>query len=740
MLLEEFSSFKVGIECSGYTLEQIAAIDELWVRDLRRWWEEGRCEFIGSGYAQSILPLIPASANQKNLELGQIAYQKILARRPETAYVNEQTYSGGLVSLYKQAGFSRLIMDWNNPYKYHHFPKEWRYQPQMIQGFDGAELALVWNNSIAFQKFQRYAHGELTLDQVMAFLLSHWSPDETRAFPLYGNDAEVFDYRPGNDGVGPNKGEEFDRIRRLLEVLSADGRVAFATPAEVAALLQPQAPKLRLESPEWPIPTKKQERYNVTRWAVTGRDGARLNSQCQQLHQALEGLEGMSHCLECPVDSLPLWRDLCALWGSDYRTHTTDAKYEAFARRLGDVWGGIGRSRSGLIERIPLEGDFALMNVLPIPWIGEPCRLPLRFGPGVVEADIVLEVDGQEVPTQVEEPQRYRDGSLRQALVSFCPRLAPGAIAQCRVRSVRGASLLRRAEWGGATIDTPALTVQLLPSKGGTLSAVTFKQVSTVPLCGWVPHGYFEDIAYGVDWFTGDVVLVQKNGRQVTDLAQSTIEWPDGGAWPIAVPVRVKTVTPIGEIIKTYRFYQAVPRVDVIYDFRWRDIEPLSLRAGIVTALPTAFAQASAFYATVNGGTTIEQFALNGHAVTHGQAVNSLITARHGLGATEGWVSMGDADKGVATILRKYHTYAIPMVEYRELDEGLFFQITHSLGETDETARTFWRGHSRFSLTLLAHRNDLGSVRTRSRMINQGLILRDGGEQARVRLAHEASL
>jgi hypothetical protein len=59
-----------GIEVTGYTLERVAAIDPDWLFELRWLINEGSCEFIGSGYAQIIGPLVPAEVNGPNLSLG----------------------------------------------------------------------------------------------------------------------------------------------------------------------------------------------------------------------------------------------------------------------------------------------------------------------------------------------------------------------------------------------------------------------------------------------------------------------------------------------------------------------------------------------------------------------------------------------------------------------------------------------------------------------------------------------
>ena len=63
---------------------------------------------------------------------------------------------------------------------------------------------------------------------------------------------------------------------------------------------------LSLESPACPVPVKKQRKYNLARWAVTGRDNTAINAACQRIYQGM--LRDEAH-----AD----WKELCYLWASD---------------------------------------------------------------------------------------------------------------------------------------------------------------------------------------------------------------------------------------------------------------------------------------------------------------------------------------------------------------------------------------------------------------------------------------
>ncbi len=128
----------LGVEMSGYTLEEIAARDPAWIEAAKKLIAAGRIELIGSGYSQMIAPLVPARVTAENLRLGLEAYEKYLGVRPKLALVNEQAYASGLVPLYLDAGFEALIMDFDNPAASHpEWPAGTAFLPQLAAGPDG---------------------------------------------------------------------------------------------------------------------------------------------------------------------------------------------------------------------------------------------------------------------------------------------------------------------------------------------------------------------------------------------------------------------------------------------------------------------------------------------------------------------------------------------------------------------------------------------------------------------------
>ncbi|HRE60009.1 MAG TPA: hypothetical protein PL096_02760 [Micropepsaceae bacterium] len=327
--LAEHGSIPVGIEATGLTLEFIDALAPDVIRRMRRLAGNGAIELIGSGYAQTIAPLLPAEAVRRNLMMGQETVARILGVAPAIALVNEQAWSGGIVAHYRDAGFSAVIADWDNAAQHHaEWPKLWRYYPQIARGADGAEIPVLWSNTIAFQKLQRYAHGDITLDAYLDYVASH-ADAQPRTLALYTNDAECFDFRPGRFMTEERiHGEgEWARLSRAFAAMKEDARISFVRPSEALPLLaHPQGGKrLKLETPENPTPVKKQLKYNITRWAVSGRDDFLINSLCWKAFRALDGN---------PDATVDHWRELLYLWSSDFRTHITRKRWDEFLERL----------------------------------------------------------------------------------------------------------------------------------------------------------------------------------------------------------------------------------------------------------------------------------------------------------------------------------------------------------------------------------------------------------------------
>jgi Glycosyl hydrolase family 57 len=320
----------IGIEATGYTLEEILSRDPAWVARLADLIRSGRVELVGSGYAQAIGPLVPAKVVAANLKIGNDVYRRLLGACPTLALVNEQAYSGGLVGHYLDAGYTGLLMDWDNPSAAHpEWPAESRYLPQTARGTDGREIGLLWTNTVAFQKLQRYVHGDAGLDDYLSFVAGRRGK-KPRALCLYASDGEIFDFRPGRYRSEEKlSGEsEWNRLSAAFSELANLDGMKLTTPSQALALApEGGAAPLRLETAAQPVPVKKQRKYNLTRWAVTGRDDIGINAACERIYRRL---------VDRKADNAD-WKTLCHLWASDFRTHITEARWKKYCAELEEM-------------------------------------------------------------------------------------------------------------------------------------------------------------------------------------------------------------------------------------------------------------------------------------------------------------------------------------------------------------------------------------------------------------------
>jgi len=317
----------IGIEVTAYTLLAIRACDPAWLERLSRLIGNGKAELIGSGYAQIIGPLVPADVVAANLRLGNMAYREILGVTPRIALVNEQAYSAGLVGHYLDAGYEALLVDWDNVANFHPTWKpEYRYAPQRALGSDGRAIPILWTSTVAFQKLQRLAHEDISLGDYLGFVAAQKGA-RARIFCLYASDAEIFGFRPGRYRTEEaNQGPaEWRRIGDAFAAVAAMEGARMIAPSGALPVPADHAGEIvRLESAAYPVPVKKQRKYNLTRWAVTGRDDIAINAACQRIYGALK----RQHAPDSD------WRELCRLWASDFRTHITEARWQNYRRDL----------------------------------------------------------------------------------------------------------------------------------------------------------------------------------------------------------------------------------------------------------------------------------------------------------------------------------------------------------------------------------------------------------------------
>lgn len=659
LALAREAGFPIAIEATGWTLRRIAELDPGWIELARELLAGGRLEFIGSAHAQCAAPLLPAEVNAWNLRLGRESCVELLGVAPRIALVCEQVFSPGLVPLYLQAGYEAIVVDWDNAYRSHpEWPSERLLHPQRAVG-GGSSIPVVWSASIAFQKFQRFAHGELPLDRYVDYVRKvgasalEAGSRSGGALMLYANDVEIFDHRPGRFAAEPELyGGEWQRIAEGLRALRDEGVGVPALPSDVLGLLDAPSGghELSLEAPDQPIPVKKQDKYNVSRWAVTGRDDIGINTRCWRLYDRIRADGGADP---------EAWGALCELWASDFRTHITRSRWSALRKRLEEMerrW--LPRAR----------------GAFPPPRRADPDRAPRAADPA---------------PAGMASRERGSPQPSRSHL-----DLA-GIVTRDRD------SLELRAG---------SLVLRLNTRRGLAIDAFGDARVGEQMLFGTLEHGYFPTIELGADFYSGHLVQESPLTHKVTDLerVQPAVSI-DARGRPRAL---ARIATELGEVEKAITLDPATATVEIEWTLHWAELPLGSLRFGYVTLLPDAFDARTLWYATHNGGTELERHRIWGPGFDHGAAVSALVSCRQGLGITEGVVMLGDAERAIHVEVDQACARPLGLVSFTPGAERWLLRLAFSLTESDETRRGGIprdpAAPQRMRLRISAHRGDRG--------------------------------
>lgn len=609
--LAEQTCSPVGIELTGWTLEQIRALDPAWIERCRALLDENRCELIGSGHAQLIGPLVPYDVNVWNQKLGREGYVRMLGHAPKLALVNEMAYSSGLVDVYEECGYVGMVMDRDNVRLALDLDTgDYEAVPSVALGAGDARLPVLWSDSILFQKLQRYAHGDIPLSDYLTYFRARAAAHK-RPLAVYCNDAEIFDYRPGRFREEPklHVEGEWTRVRRLLQRLTHEEGVVWESPSvALASSLEavPGATPQNLTSIRQPIPVKKQAKYNVSRWAVTGRNDTRINTECHRLHRQIQR--------DFPEDA-NAWRKLCELWASDLRTHITADRWQHAQDAVAALRGRL-RLRD---ERNPTPDRLS-----PIP--------AAASNDGVAFGQFSLNSSGEGIYLDVKSPKIKLTLNLRRGLA---------------------------------------------------IHALAFKSHDFVPTVGTLPHGYFESIDLGADYYSGGVILeLPGEHRRVTDLERVSPEIRyDSGVLQVGAVV----ATPYGDIEKRVVLYEQEERVSMQYAFPgWRRPHG-SLRAGILTLLGDAFRNPVGL-TVANGGKSLEKFFFD-RPFDHTAPSSVLVSCSTGLGATTGELVLGDKRRKLGVSWDPSECALFPMLMHRVSGQRALIRVIFSVAELDDTSR-----------------------------------------------------
>ena len=237
----EKTQIPLAFEMSANTLRTVQQIDPELVKLLKQLWHRDTCQFIGSGYVQSIMPLMPARANNKNLQHGNEIYEELLGKTPDMAFINEQVYSKSLPSIYRDNGYNSLVINWDSSATKELTP-ELVYQPCSVRIEDKESMPIVWHYTEAYRAVQNYVEQKISLSEYKKWFNSKIDSNSNRSMGFYSSDWDVFDFKPWDsypDGFPSPYQGEMKRLTDLISYLNNREDVEFVTPDRILDIIDP---------------------------------------------------------------------------------------------------------------------------------------------------------------------------------------------------------------------------------------------------------------------------------------------------------------------------------------------------------------------------------------------------------------------------------------------------------------------------------------------------------------------
>lgn len=593
----------IGIEATAWTLNQIHSIYPDWIAIFKKLLSENKTELIGSGYTQLIGPLVPFEVNQWNQQIGLNDYKRILNTKPKLVLINEMAYSTGLVEVYEQAGYEGIIMDRDNV----RLALALEYQaddqlPTHALGLNNASLPVLWSDSILFQKLQRYVHGDSRLIDYLT-LFHKRAATFQRPLAVYCNDAEIFDYRPGRykeEGELHREGE-WSRLEKLLRILTQEENVNWMLPSDAlkkTLSIFPENKKV-LSSIRQPIPVKKQAKYNISRWAITGKNDLWINTFCHRFYRAIREKN-------TEIER----RTVCELWASDLRTHIEKKRWEKVCDDINQ-----------LIEQYSIN-----------------------------KIDIA----------QSASNENNHQTALKQYKIS------------------------RDEENMILTVQSEKIILQLNLRKGLTIHSLAFATHAFKPIVGTLPHGYYDSIQLGADFYSiGTVMELPSQHKRLTDFERVEPIITECGT-QLSIAGKIKTEK--GMIEKCYLISLENESISFSVNFPNWHRESCILRAGTLTFFPEAFSS-TVTVTTCNGGSSFETFALN-QPCDHTAPASTLVSCTTGFGATTGHILIGDDNRKLSIQWNPAKAAIFPMIQHEKMGDHALLRLFFSLCELDETTHS----------------------------------------------------
>ena len=204
------------------------------------------------------------------------------------------------------------------------------------------------------------------------------------------------------------------------------------------------------------------------------------------------------------------------------------------------------------------------------------------------------------------------------------------------------------------------------------------------PLFGTIHHGYFDDIGWGADYYSGHLVYQRPGFHQLTDLLPVD---PEINVVGQLLTVCASIITPLGPITKTWTLDANDSTLTLRLKIDWPDCSKGRFRIYPITLYPNSFLTDSLAFKATNGGDKAEVYALAQHSINHGKEVSFLVSSHQGLGLTDGVIDLFDSTKGIHLSFNPADSALLGQVTHLPVDNTWFTRLALSAQELDDTSK-----------------------------------------------------
>lgn len=598
----------IAIEATGFSLEEIQKRDKTFIKKLKFLINKNYCEFIGSGYCQIIAPLVPDKVNYYNLKIGNRIYSKFLNTKPKIALVNEQVFSSSIVKNYLRNGYKTLILDWDNFINSNkEVNKKSFYFPQKIIDKKN-EINVIWSSSVLFQNFQKYTQGEKSLNEYIKFLNTKKSSLKNSSMCIYASDLETINFRTNRYfSEAKIQQNEWDKVELLFKELIKN-QYRFIKPSDNLKIKNNfcSFKKINFNNAAFPSITKKQDKYNIVRWAVSGRNDIKINTICWKIYTSFNKEK----------KKLTYWKKLCYFWSSDFRTHINYKRWKKYIKEL------------------------------------------YKFKKKNINFNHLVKV--------------------KNKLNNIIYKINDDKIF----------------------ISNKRISLILNTKKGCSIEEFYDKNISKNSLFGLIPQGYFNNITYNVDFYSGHMVIEPLGGHKITDLTDTKIKTKFFSNKFIVYSLLKNDYV---NFAKQIIFDSINNRVGIKYSISLKKNIFGSIRVGFLNINAKTFKN-NLYYSSHCGGKDIEKFYLKNSNFNHGKAVSHLITASQALGLTKNIIYVGDKFKNIKITIDRNYDAIVGMIQFQIIKNKKLLRLFFSHKENDDTTKKINKFKSESLIWISAHK------------------------------------